>query len=285
MTDMNATSTPTARSGSGVAWERVWRSEPTAARDATLLARERGSKRWALIVERLEATFGSIRGLSAVELGSGRGDLSALLAERGAEVTLVDSCAQALDQARTRFDRLGFTARFEEADFLDPAFARRRRYDISLSSGVIEHFIGDERTRSIRAHQVVLKDHGMAIISVPHAHCPPYRLWKRYLELRGWWPYGVEIPYARRELVRRAREAGFASTEARCTGLLQSIGTHWVQRLFGVRPAWTDGACALDSLMGSTLILFGWIDRQAGVACFTGPVSGKGEPCRTDVKA
>ncbi|MCH7592726.1 MAG: class I SAM-dependent methyltransferase [Planctomycetes bacterium] len=271
---MNAP-TSTASQPSSVSWERVWRSEPTAAKDATLLARERASKRWALIVERLEATFGSIRSLSAVELGSGRGDLSALLAERGAEVTLVDSCEQALDQARTRFDRLGLAARFEQADFLDPAFARRRRYDISLSSGVIEHFIRDERTRSIRAHQVVLEEHGMAIISVPHAHCPPYRLWKRYLELRGWWPYGVEIPYAKRELVRRAREAGFASTETQCTGLLQSIGSHWVQRLFGVRPAWTDGSCALDSLMGSTLILFGW----------TKPATGKGEPCRAEIRA
>ena len=229
-----------------------------------MLARERASKRWALIVEHLETTFGSMRGLSAVELGSGRGDLSTLLAERGVEVTLVDSCTKALDQARTRFDRLGLHARYEQADFLSPAFAEGRRYDISLSSGVIEHFIADERTRSIRAHQVVLRDPGLAIISVPHAHCPPYRLWKRYLELRGWWPYGVEIPYAKRELVRRARDAGFARTEARCTSLLHSLGTHWVQRLFGVRPGWTDGSCALDSVMGSTLILFGWTKHASG---------------------
>ena len=222
------------------------------------MERERASKRWALIVERLEATFGSLRGLTTVELGSGRGDLSALLAERGAEVTLIDSCAQALDQARTRFDRLGLPAWFKQADFFDSGFVGRNLYDVSLSSGVIEHFIGDERTRSIKAHRVVLKDRGMTMISVPHAHCPPYRLWKRYLELRGWWPYGTERPYAKRELTRRTIEAGFAETESQCTGLLQSIGSHWVQRLFGVRPAWTDRSCALDSLMGSTLIMFGY---------------------------
>lgn len=264
MTPMSAATTPTVHSDSSVPWERVWRSEPTPDKDAVLLNRERDSKRWGLVVDRIEATFGSIRGISTVELGSGRGDLSALLAERGADVTLVDSCSQALDQARARFDRLGLSARFEQADFLAPDFAKQRQYDVSLSSGVIEHFRDDQRTQSIAAHRVVLKDRGLTVISVPHAHCPPYRLWKRYLEFRGWWPYGVELPYAKGELVRRAIDAGFARTDAQCTGLLHSIGTHWVQRLLKIRPAWTDNACSLDSWLGSSLILFGWTEQAGG---------------------
>lgn len=254
---MNATVSKSKRFSS-VSWERVWQSQPTAVKDDVLLSRERLSKRWSLIVERLERAFGSIRGITTVELGSGRGDLSALLAERGATVTLVDSCETALNQARVRFDRLGLTATYQRADFLDAAFPDGRQYDLSLSSGVIEHFKNDDRTRTVRSHFDVLAPGGMTVISVPHAHCPPYRLWKLYLELRGWWPYGMEIPYTKRELARRTRDAGFARVEAHCAGLLQSIGTHWFQRVFGGRPGWTDRSCPLDSMLGFTLLVFGW---------------------------
>ena len=264
---MNATVSTSKRSSS-VPWERVWQSQPTAVKDDVLLSRERSSKRWSLIVERIVRAFGSIRGLTTVELGSGRGDLSALLAERGATVTLVDSCETALDQARVRFDRLGLSATYRRADFLDAAFADGQRHDVSLSSGVIEHFKNEDRTRTVRAHFDVLAPGGMTVISVPHAHCPTYRLWKLYLELRGWWPYGMEIPYTKRELDRRTRDAGFARVEAHCTGLLQSIGTHWFQRVLGRRPGWTDRTCPLDSMLGFTLLVFGWRgDAKSDVEC------------------
>ena len=52
----------------------------------------------------LNNAFGRIKGLNTIELGSGRGDLSVLLAERGANVTLLDASDAALEQARERFD-------------------------------------------------------------------------------------------------------------------------------------------------------------------------------------
>ncbi len=238
-------------------WDHVWNHHPSDAKDDALLDRERRGPRWACIVEKLVTSFGSIQGLRTVELGSGRGDLSALLAERGAQVTLVDSSEKVLAQAQHRFDRLGIGARFVRDDFFNKSGSWRKSFDVALSSGVIEHFRGENRTKVVRVHHDALSANGMAIISVPHAWCLPYRAWKFYLERRGWWPYGMELPYSKRELMRRMRLAGFEQTEGRCMGWWQSIGDHWLNMWFGQRPDWSRRRSMLDGMMGLNLLAFG----------------------------
>jgi SAM-dependent methyltransferase len=245
-------------------WDQLWRCQPSDAKDDALLARERRSPRWRTIVERLEATFGSTEGLNTIELGSGRGDLSTLLAQSGARPTLLDTSENGLAQAERRFDRLGLTGCYEQADMLGTLEAYGQRFDVALSSGVIEHFKGDDRTRAVRAHFDVLRPGGMAVISVPHAWCMPYRIWKFYLELRGWWPYGTEIPYARRALARCARTAGFSRVETCCMGFWQSVGDHWGGGLLGRGPDWVDKPSRLDSVMGLILLMFAWRCDAAG---------------------
>ncbi len=236
-------------------WDRLWRDEPSRAKDDALLARERAGPRFNEMVAKLTARFGAVEGLRTIELGSGRGDLSILLAELGARVTLVDTSLRALDQARARFDRLGLSAELCEADLFDVPAAVKNS-EVAISSGVIEHFRGDDRTQAIRAHYQVLGPGGMTVISVPHARCVPSRIWKKYLELRGWWPYGMEIPYRKRELAGRAEAAGFLQTEVRCTGFLQSLGGQCIQPLWGRRPGWSDRTSWLDSALGLTLTLY-----------------------------
>ena len=203
------------RTAGPAVWDRLWRRRPPDAKDAALIAREGRSPRWRTIVAKLETWFGTLDGLRTIELGSGRGDLSALLAQRGARVTLLDTSDRALAQARHRFDRMGLKAEFVQADMLGALDRVREPFDVALSSGVIEHFTNQDRTRAVRAHHDMLRRGGAAIISVPHAWCIPYRLWKSYLELRGCWPYGLEIPYTRRELARRSRQAGFEEVARR----------------------------------------------------------------------
>ncbi len=239
-------------------WDRLWRYRPPEARDDALLARERRSLRWSVIVEKLEATFGSIEGLETIELGSGRGDLSVLLARRGARVTLLDASERALDQSKHRFGRLGLTARFERGDLLGDLDRWHERYDVALSSGLVEHFTDTDRTRVVRSHYEVLKPGGVAIISVPNAWCAPYRMWKLYLELRGWWPYGLELPFTSRELARRARVAGFVRSEVRCMSFWQSVGDHLGKTLFGRGPDWVDRPSRFDAALGFVLLLTGW---------------------------
>jgi 2-polyprenyl-3-methyl-5-hydroxy-6-metoxy-1,4-benzoquinol methylase len=238
-------------------WDQLWVNQHSDAKDDELLARERASKRWRLILDRIRLTFGRLQGLRAIELGSGRGDLSVLLAQEGADVTLLDSSDRALDQARARFDRLGLSAEFRRGDLFADATAQDG-YDVALSSGVIEHFRGDQRTHSIQSHRRALHDRGMAIISVPNAHCLPYRIWKAWLELRQCWPYGYEQPYSQRELIRRARRAGFQRHEVRGFGFRQALADQLIPLLTGRRTPKCNSDSILDDRMGLALILFGW---------------------------
>jgi len=237
-------------------WDRVWRHHPSDSRDDALLARERNGLRWAAIVSRIESAFGRIAGLRTIELGSGRGDLSILLAERGARVTLLDENPAALAQAQYRFDRLGLAGGYEQDDFLGPRKAHADRFDVAVSSGVIEHFQGADRTRAIAAHACALRAGGMAIISVPNAWCIPYRVWKKYLELRGWWPYGMERPYAHGELLRRSREAGLTEADVLGIGFWQFMRKHWAFSPRARRPHAETKISRLDKLFGASLVLF-----------------------------
>jgi len=245
-------------------WERLWRQRPSAQKDDVLLAREAGGPRFRSIVNRLEETFGAVGGLQTIELGSGRGDLSALLARLGAEVTLLDRSEAALEEARWRFQRIGMRATYVADDITGSMSAWRGKFDVALSLGVAEHFRGDDRTRVIRAHHDVLRPGGLAVISVPNARCLPYRLWKSYLEMRKWWPYGMELPYTVTELARRAKRAGFDRAETHCIGFWQSIGDYWGQTLLRRKIDLWNRTSWLDGWMGAILLLFAW--REPGIA-------------------
>ncbi len=248
---------PLASSSRPAVWERVWRNHPSDVKDDAALERERKSVRWQAILRRLDAVFGSVAGLKTVELGSGRGDLSALLAERGADVTLLDASEKALEQARHRFARLGLPASYCQADMLRLNESTLGQFDVALSSGVIEHFKDNERIQVIQAHRDSIRPGGMVIISAPNAWCLPYRLWKFYLELRGWWPYGMEIPYTEGELIRRARQANLGRLDIVATGLWQSLSAHWGRSLLKWNVDWSHRRSWLDFLQGVNLLLFG----------------------------
>jgi len=242
------------------AWERQWRRAPDGRDDADRVAREQRNPRWALVLDALTRTFGRLAGLRTVELGSGRGDLSALLAARGAEVTLLDRNDTVLSQARRRFDRLGLQADFVSGDLLGDLDRFQGRFDVSCSLGVIEHFRGGRRARAVAVHRTVLRDSGMTVVSVPHALGVPYRMWKLYLEVRRWWPYGTEIPYGKGELRQLATAAGFRRAELHASGFWQSVGDHWGRSVLGLSPDWVARRSWLDPVLGGTLTMLAWAD-------------------------
>ena len=238
-------------------WDTLWRYEPCVAKDDALLARESRSMRWQALLDHVRGMFGRLDGLRSVELGCGRGDLSILLAQRGVEITLLDTSSLALGQARRRLERLGLAGRLLQADFLEETGDLNGRFDLALSAGVVEHFVGPSRRRAMAAHVRVLRRGGLAMISVPNAHCLPYRVWKAYVELRGWWPYGKEVPFSRSELRDSAQAVGLEAIDMVGDGFLRSLGGHVVKTVTGRRPTWSDRRCWLDQRMGESLVLFG----------------------------
>ncbi|MBI1826377.1 MAG: methyltransferase domain-containing protein [Planctomycetes bacterium] len=248
---------PDVRGAPADVWSRLWeRTRTTNGHDA-LLQRERACPRWQLIKDRLLGIFGTIKGLRTLELGSGRGDLSALLAEAGAKVTLLDASKTALCHAKARFGTLGHAAQFRLGDLFALSGDLRGRFDVVLSSGVLEHFVGGARKRGIVCHKYALRDGGVAVISVPNAACLPYRVWKLYLELRGWWPYGLEAPFTRAELLRCAEQAGLEHTVVDGIGFWQSTGDHIARGLCKRSVDWSNTKSRFDAAMGMSLLLMG----------------------------
>jgi SAM-dependent methyltransferase len=186
-------------------WDEQWRLTPL---DVAAPAGEARTPRWRAQERLVAERFGGFDGLRAIELGAGRGLNGLLFARRGAHVTLLDNLPRALDQARELFDANGVT--FEPA--AEDLFALPDRllgaFDVSMSYGLCEHFLGERRQAVVAAHLEVLRPGGLALIGVPNRHGAVYRVWKALLERRGSWPFGTEEPYTAAELSSLARRAG-----------------------------------------------------------------------------
>lgn len=187
-------------------WDRIWREHGAGALGHDALAREERSLRWRRL-EKIIATQES--GVPRViEIGAGVGTCSALLARRGAAVTILDYSAGALARSREFYASEGLAADFIEQNALDLPESLIGKFDIAMSFGLTEHFTGEARKAINKAHFDLIRPGGMAIISVPNALNPPYRIYKFMTELAGKWMFGEEYPYTRMELSGICRELG-----------------------------------------------------------------------------
>ena len=229
-------------------WDKVWQSSDSLKSHRRLVA-ERQGRRWRELREGLERWAGD-RPLKCVELGSGEGDLSILLAEQGHQVTLVDFCHKALSRAKHRFDSLGLEANFIQADLFEFAKQHVGQFDLSVSLGTAEHFSGEARTRIIAAHHDVVHRGGFSFISVPNARCLPYRFWMSFMKLRGWWRYGYEEPFTFSELQDLSKQTGLKVRKLYATQFAQCIDSCLLQLATGSRLGWIDGPAAANALQG-----------------------------------
>lgn len=103
------------------------------------------------IMEHILATA-SLKGKTVLELGAGTGRLSYLALKYGArKVTLVDSSTKAIELSHRVFkSETSDSYEIHQANILD--FETADKFDIVLSSGVIEHFKETDRQRIIYSH-------------------------------------------------------------------------------------------------------------------------------------
>src|SRR5581483_268199 len=154
------------------------------------------------------ARLGGFAGLRAIEIGAGRGTNAQLYAERGASVTLLDQLELPLEQARMLFAEEGLELETIRGDVFALPGELLGRFDVSMSFGLCEHFLGERRLAVIRAHLELLRPGGIAFLGVPNRWSPVYRAWKKALELSGSWPFGTESPFSAGEAAKLARAAG-----------------------------------------------------------------------------
>lgn len=195
-------------------WDNVWVDKPAnVEKDLFRVAKEQALIRWQRIEARVLDRFESFAGLSVIELGAGRGTNAALMAQRGARVAVLDYSESALERSRKLFDQLNLPVEFILQDALDLPVSMQGQYDVSMSFGLAEHFLGEQRRKILKAHFDLLNEHGIGFISVPNAHNPPYRLYKWITEHTGRWSVGEEYPFSRRELAAYCSTLGVEEYE------------------------------------------------------------------------
>jgi SAM-dependent methyltransferase len=209
-------------------WDAQWRVEPL---DPAAAEAEERTPRWRAQERLVNARLGGFAGLRAIELGAGRGLNGLLYARRGAAVTLLDESALALAQAQELFAAwdLGFEA--VEADVFRLSESLRGAFDVAMSFGLCEHFLGERRRAVVEAHLELLRPGGVAFLGVPNRYAPAYRLWMATLKRRGTWPLGTEEPFSAGELARLARAGGGEPLRPVYGSFLASIVGHGVNQL------------------------------------------------------
>ena len=180
-------------------WDELWAEGASLEQDLYALEKERAGVRFRRLRNRIVGRFGRFDGLKVVEVGAGAGTNAALCARLGAEVTILDYSDAALDRSRIFFERNGLTATRIRGDALRIPAELLGVYDVSMSFGLAEHFVGEMRAEIVRSHLDLLRPGGMTFVSVPNRANLPYRLSKLIAERTGRWKVGEEHPYSRAE--------------------------------------------------------------------------------------
>lgn len=178
-------------------WEGMW---DEIGDDPGELAAERDGLRWRLQRQLVEQQFGSLDGLEVIEVGAGRSTNALLYALRGARATVLDNSPTALELSRARFAEQNLPVRCIEADVFDLPDELRGAFDVSMSFGLCEHFLGERRRAVVAAHVALLRPGGIAMVSVPNRYSPIYRAWMGVEKRRGTWRLGTEVPFSGAEM-------------------------------------------------------------------------------------
>ncbi|MGW4523441.1 GrpB family protein [Amycolatopsis sp. NPDC004378] len=155
---------------------------------------------------------GDVSGRRVLDVGCAAGHLSALLAERGADVLGVDASAGMVAVARRKF---GDVARFEQADVSRPLDLPDGSIDV-ITASLVLHYVQDWAPM-LAEFRRVLEPGGALVFSVHH----PGEDWRwfekeNYFELElleDEFPPGQRVRFYRRPLswmFQAVRDAGFA---------------------------------------------------------------------------
>lgn len=187
-------------------------------RDISLGERQFNRKRSATIV-----VFKTIDGVhlegsdrKILDLGCGRGEFAAALAEKGYAVTGVDASHKGIQEAKRMYPHLELF----EATAYDDLANRFGRFPVVTSLDVVEHVYLPRRFAA--CIYSLLEEGGAAIISTPyHGYLKNLALavtGKMDSHFSALWDHGHIKFWSRRTLRKLLLEAGFSSVEFRYVG-------------------------------------------------------------------
>lgn len=156
----------------------------------------------------IAACFNDI-GMSApadiIELGSGSGKISSVLAELGYNTSLMDFSEVALEKSKSFFQAKQLPGEFILGDIFNAKTQLNRSYDITWNSGVMEHFNANELQALFKSVYSVTKKFYVCI--VPNPESLPYLLFRFKSMKTGHWLYGLE--FLRDDYEKIAETVGF----------------------------------------------------------------------------
>ena len=108
----------------------------------------------------------NLNGLNTIEVGCGTGQLSLLLSKKVKSVTLLDYSENALKLTKELFGMQCITnCSFVQDDLFD--LHHDKKYDLVISSGLLEHFKGKEQVDCLNIHKYLAKKNGYVVIIAP----------------------------------------------------------------------------------------------------------------------
>lgn len=150
---------------------------------------------------------GDPHGKTFCEVGCGSAMTSALLAKRGALITLVDNSSKSLGFAKNHFEELGLNAAFCQQDALKMKFDDES-FDVVWNGGVVEHFFDEGKIKLISEMWRIVKPGGILLFKVPNKFDFPFMAYKIWAEWRRTWPYGFEDDLTINRCKELAKHAG-----------------------------------------------------------------------------
>lgn len=171
--------------------------------------------------------LGDVREREVLELGSGMGEITTLLARSGAHVTALDISPGSIAVARRRAklhgvdDAIEFVAAAGEQLPFGPD-----RFDVVVGKAVLHHL--DVARAAPELHRV-LRPGGRAAFAEPLGTNPVIAFARDHIPYPGKNPRGADIPLSYADI--RAWEAPFSLARHREVQLLESV-----ERAFALRP-------------------------------------------------
>jgi SAM-dependent methyltransferase len=129
-----------------------------------------------------------------VDLGSGCGQNSAVLALRHKTTTLFDFSNENIAFSQQLYKELGLPGTFMQGDITKPLPFGDSTFDVGFTCGVLEYF-SDEQLRAIIKESLRIVRRKL-IIMVPNARSLPYQFGMWYMKMNKTWEWGGERPFS-----------------------------------------------------------------------------------------
>jgi len=154
-----------------------------------------------------------------LELGSGTGEMSAILSLYERKCHLMDYSKDSLKFAKNLFHALELDGHFYNQDIFKGMPDKCSPVDWVFSSGVLEHF-EDQQIIDILKSSAQIARKGVLCL-VPNSHSLFYRMGKTKMEEEGAWKYGIEVPKA--TMKHYFEEAGLKNIVEYSVGAFHSL--------------------------------------------------------------